>query len=129
MDRLRREERADTGDPAVGIHRKRLSGEIVVAVEDGEAVVLAQGTHILVAVNVVRGILDGVDDINQIVHLLYVYNKVVTSENTRNTRLTELYDLLHTRMSMHKDYFAGNGLLTSTHEFFVKLTDSLMDSH
>ena len=62
MDRLRREERADTGDPAVGIHRKRLSGEIVVAVEDGEAVVLAQGTHILVAVNVVRGILDGVDD-------------------------------------------------------------------
>ena len=67
--------------------------------------------------------------INQIVHLLYVYDKVVTSENTRNTRLTELYDLLHTRMSMHKDYFAGNGLLTSTHEFFVKLTDSLMDSH
>lgn len=62
MDRLRREERADTGDPAVGIHRKRLGGEIVVAVEDGEAVVLAQGTHILVAVNVVRGILDGVDD-------------------------------------------------------------------
>ena len=67
--------------------------------------------------------------INQIVQLLYVYDKVVTSENTRNTRLTELYDLLHTRMSMHKDYFAGNGLLTSTHEFFVKLTDSLMDSH
>jgi len=67
--------------------------------------------------------------INQIVPLLYVYDKVVTSENTRNTRLTELYDLLHTRMAMHKDYFAGNGLLTSTHEFFVKLTDSLMDSH
>lgn len=67
--------------------------------------------------------------INQIVHLLYVYDKVVTSENTRNTRLTELYELLHTRMSIHGDYFATNSLLMSSHEFFVKITDSLMVTH
>ena len=67
--------------------------------------------------------------INQIVHLLYVYDKVVTSENTRNTRLTELHDLLHIRMSSHKGYFAENNLLTSTHQFFVKITDRLMSTH
>lgn len=67
--------------------------------------------------------------INQIVHLFYVYDKVVTSENTRSTRMEELHDLLHTRMLLHKDYFSENGLLTSTYEFFEKITDNLMSSH
>ena len=61
-DSFCREERADAGDPAVGVHHERFGGEIVIAVENREAVVLAQGTHVLVAVNVVRGIFDGVDD-------------------------------------------------------------------
>ncbi len=59
--------------------------------------------------------------INQIVHLLYVYDRVVTSENTRCTRLAELRDLLQTRMRAHAGYFSGNEMLTSTYDFFMKL--------
>lgn len=58
-------------------------------------------------------------------HLLYVYDRVVTSENTRRTRLTELDDLFHKRMVTHADYFKSNPLLTSTYEFFLKLVEKM----
>ena len=63
--------------------------------------------------------------INQIVHLLYVYDKVVTSENTRKTRLAELRELIEIRMIRNKEYFRHNLLLTSTYDFFNKLTLTL----
>lgn len=63
--------------------------------------------------------------VNQIVHLLYVYDCVVTSENTRRTRLAELDDLFHKRMVTHADYFKSNQLLTSTYEFFLKLVEKM----
>lgn len=63
--------------------------------------------------------------INQIVHLLYIYDLVVTSNNTRGKRLTELDYLINTRMNEHKEYFATNQLLSSTHEFFCKLAASI----
>ncbi len=66
--------------------------------------------------------------INQIVHLLYVYDKVVTSHNTRSTRLAELGTLLHVRMREHGDYFTSNLLLTSTYDFFQKLFEKINDS-
>ena len=59
--------------------------------------------------------------INQIVHLLYIYDKVVTSTNTREKRLTELNELMHKRMLCHEEYFASNQILSSTYEFFCKL--------
>ena len=67
--------------------------------------------------------------INQIVHLLYVYDKVVTSDNTRTLRLQELKDLLNKRIVEHKDYFLHNSLLTSTHDFFNRLVSSIVISN
>ena len=63
--------------------------------------------------------------INQIVHLLYVYDRIVTSKNTRQNRLQELRFLMHHRMVEHKNYFQSNLLLTTTYQFFEKLIDSL----
>ena len=59
--------------------------------------------------------------ISQIVHLLYVYDKMVTSEHTRNMRMTQLRDLVNNRCVQNREYFSTNLLLTSTHQFFVKL--------
>ena len=59
--------------------------------------------------------------INQLVHLLFVYDRVVTSEHTRKLRLGELHDLLDNRCLQHADYFVPNDMLTSTYEFFRKL--------
>ena len=59
--------------------------------------------------------------INQIVHLLYVYDQVVTSANTRATRLSELNELLNSRMLINKSYFSTNTMLCGVHRFFVKL--------
>ena len=64
--------------------------------------------------------------INQIVHLLYVYDNVVTSANTRRIRLNELNDLLSNRMTSNGQYFKQNALLSSTREFFVKLVANIM---
>ena len=59
--------------------------------------------------------------INQIVHLLYVYDKVVISENTRNIRMSELDHLLNERIKEHEAYFKSNQVLCATYEFFEKL--------
>lgn len=59
--------------------------------------------------------------INQLVHLLYVYDRVVTSKNTRTIRMEELRSLINTRLTLHKYYFQSNSLLTSTYDFFKKL--------
>lgn len=63
--------------------------------------------------------------INQIAHLFYAYDKIVNSNNTRNSRVKELRDLLENRMIGHSDYFKNNTLLTSTYEFFLKLVKKL----
>ena len=63
--------------------------------------------------------------INQIVHLLYVYDKLVTSKYTRKLRLDSLRRLVNVRMLEHKDYFITNPVLTSTYEFFRKIVDSI----
>ena len=59
--------------------------------------------------------------INQIVHLLYVYDKLVTSKNTRTMRLNALDKLINERIPENKDYFDSNQLLTSTYDFFQKI--------
>lgn len=59
--------------------------------------------------------------INQIVHLLYIYDQVVTSKHTRKLRLDELKRLINVRIPEHRDYFLTNPLLVSTYEFFKKM--------
>ena len=63
--------------------------------------------------------------ISQIVHLLYVYDQIVTSPNTRGMRLSQLNELINSRCVKNADYFQKNMLLTSTHQFFVKLISVL----
>lgn len=63
--------------------------------------------------------------INQIVHLLYIYDIMVTSHHTRQKRLGELSELLNTRMTENSTYFQKNSLLVSTHAFFVKIVESI----
>ena len=67
--------------------------------------------------------------INQIVHLLYIYDIVVVSENTRQTRLQELNNLIDIRMLTHREYFADNLLLTSTYDFFKKIVNYISSRH
>lgn len=62
--------------------------------------------------------------INQIVHLFYAYNTIVTSENTRAIRVKELKELLNNRIIEHSDYFTKNDLLISTYNFFQKLSQA-----
>lgn len=59
--------------------------------------------------------------ISQIVHLLYVYDILVTSTHTRNRRLTELKNLVNIRCLQNKEYFKQNQLLSSTYDFFNKI--------
>lgn len=63
--------------------------------------------------------------VNQIVHLVYVYDLIVTSDNTRIQRLGELRNLINSRCKRHADYFKSNQLLTSTYDFFEKIVSSL----
>lgn len=63
--------------------------------------------------------------VSQIVHLLYVYDKMVTSEHTRSMRISQLKELVNNRCRQNEAYFASNPLLTSTHQFFVKLLETI----
>lgn len=63
--------------------------------------------------------------INQIVHLLYAYNTVVTSKNTRSHRLQEFHDLVNVRLTENASYFLTNQLLKSTYDFFKKIDATL----
>lgn len=63
--------------------------------------------------------------ISQIVHLLYVYDKLVTSKNTRTIRLEALNKLIDERIPENKDFFINNMLLTSTYRFFRKIIETI----
>lgn len=59
--------------------------------------------------------------INQIVHLLFAYDKLVNSDNTRSMRLKDLQNLMNNRLLANKSYFANNNTLISTYRFFSKI--------
>lgn len=63
--------------------------------------------------------------INQIVHLLYVYDKVVIGEYTRTHRIEELKNLMDRRILENKEFFGSNDLLVSTYEFFKKIIENV----
>lgn len=63
--------------------------------------------------------------VSQMVHLLYVYDQIVTSEHTRNMRLSQLKELINNRCKQNGFYFTDNPLLTSTHQFFARLLEAI----
>ena len=62
---------------------------------------------------------------SQMIHLIYAYNAIVTSSNSRNLRLEELKELVFERMLENKEYFTSNQLLSSTYSVFEKVVRSL----
>ena len=58
---------------------------------------------------------------SQIIHLIYTYQLIVTSTNSRQERINELNDLVMNRMIRNKDYFSSNQLLSSTYHVFEKV--------
>lgn len=63
--------------------------------------------------------------VSQIVHLLYVYDIIVTSEYTRNMRISQLKELINKRMLQNSTYFTSNPLLISTYHFFTQLLENI----
>ena len=62
---------------------------------------------------------------SQLVHLLYAYNIIVTSTNSRQQRYQDLKELVNNRMLQQKDYFSSNTLLTSTYQVLSTIVNSL----
>lgn len=63
--------------------------------------------------------------INQIVHLIYAFDKLVMTNYTRHKRIEELKELVNYRLIEHRDYFANNQILSSTYIFFKKICENL----
>lgn len=63
--------------------------------------------------------------LSQMIHLLYAYNEIVKSSNSRSLRLAELNELVINRMTEKKEFFATNQLLTTTYDVFAKVVESL----
>ena len=62
---------------------------------------------------------------SQIIHLLYAFDVIVTSSNSRQLRFTELKNLVSTRMLTNKRYFVTNQLLDSTYNVLSSVVNSL----
>lgn len=63
--------------------------------------------------------------LSQIVHLLYAYDMVVKSSNSRQARLFELKTLFNTRMIQNQNYFLTNNLVSSTFDMLSKVVNSI----
>lgn len=51
--------------------------------------------------------------LRQIVTMLYVFDKVITSKAIKETRYTEFAELINVRMKRHKDYYEKNPTIIS----------------
>lgn len=56
--------------------------------------------------------------------LLYAYDEIVSSPETKSRRYAELKSFFEGRMIKHKDWFLKNNLITSSYEFVKKVIDS-----
>ncbi len=62
---------------------------------------------------------------SQIIHLLYAFDVIVTSSNSRQLRFAELKNLVNTRMLTNKNYFITNQLLDSTYRVLSSVVNNL----
>lgn len=63
--------------------------------------------------------------INQIIHLMYNYCKIVPNGETKRTRINELKELIENRIPQKKDFFSSNDILCSTYSFFHSIVSSI----
>lgn len=66
--------------------------------------------------------------INDIVVLLWVYNKIVTSTQLRKHRMDELQDFINNRMLDKSSYFTGCNELKEAYNLIKKLVDFLCET-
>lgn len=68
---------------------------------------------------------------NPVVHdfvaLLFLFDKVVTSDETKRKTYQRLHTLFHDRMLRRQDLFVSNEQLRSCYQFVVKIIDNLYD--
>lgn len=63
--------------------------------------------------------------IHDFVALLYLFDKICTSNKTKYYTYERLYNFFHDRLTYHADYFKENACIISTYEFVVKIVDFL----
>lgn len=61
--------------------------------------------------------------IHDFVVSLYLFNKIVSSEDLRIYSMIELQDFVDKRLARHRDYFCGNGPISSSYDFLKKVVD------
>lgn len=66
--------------------------------------------------------------LRQIVTMLYVFDKVITSKAIKETRYAELVELINVRMKKHKNYYKKNPTIVSAFQFIEKLSIYLSSS-
>lgn len=59
--------------------------------------------------------------------LLYAYDDIVTSQETKNKRYQELEQFFEKRMLQNKDWFSNNNTITSSYTFVKKILDSIVN--
>lgn len=57
--------------------------------------------------------------------LIYMYDKLVLSEKTKEKRYKSLKDLFDNRMTQNKEYYAKHNQITSIYKFLKKIVDNL----
>lgn len=57
--------------------------------------------------------------------LLYAYDSIITSEQTKNKRYEELNNFFNGRMIRHKEWFYDNSLITSSYCFVKSVIDKI----
>lgn len=62
------------------------------------------------------------------VTMLVVFDKIVTSEETKKVQFYKLKNLVDTRFTKHKEYFKNNEMLLSNYEFAKKIIDKLYEN-
>lgn len=62
------------------------------------------------------------------VTMLIVFDKIVTSEETKKAQYSKLKNLVDTRFTKHKEYFKNNEMLLSNYEFAKKIIDKLYEN-
>ena len=59
--------------------------------------------------------------------LLYAYDDIVTSQETKNKRYQELEQFFEKHMLQNKDWFSNNNTITSSYTFVKKILDSIVN--
>lgn len=66
--------------------------------------------------------------IHDFIALLFLFDKVCTSIETKKHTYETLHDLFHQKFTRNKSFFETNEVLISSYEFVVKIVDFLYNS-